>query len=153
MKIIFLDVDGVLNSYRGVAADGGFPFPECINDPKHNESNLDRIAIGMIRKLCIEYDAKIVLHSTWRLHTDPVEFGKRLKLPIISGTDESPKHVSIQNYLRAHPEIVNYIVIDDDDMDVGNRQIRTDLEEGFTFADYMKAQKKLAMKEGMGMKP
>lgn len=156
MKVIFLDVDGVLNSLRNVIADGGYPYAEHTDPvtPQHLETNLDRLAIGMIRKLCEEYNAQIVLHSTWRMFTDPVEFGKRHNLPIIDGTNKRlSKPDSIKLYLNDHPEIECFIVIDDDDMEIGNRQVWTFGEEGFIYHTYTICQRKLAMKEGKGLKP
>lgn len=154
MKIIFLDVDGVLNSYRNVVVDGGYPFPEHTEDQRHLETNLDRLAIGMVRKLCLDFQAKVVLHSTWRMHTDPVKFGERLNLPIIGGTDpDTGKPASIKRWLREHPEVKNYIVLDDDPMDVGSRQITTDLFEGLSYSDYIVAQKKLSYADEVFDKP
>lgn len=156
-KIIFLDVDGVLNSYRNVVADGGFPFPKVhprAQEPRHAEENLDRLAVGMIRKLCIEFDAQIVLSSTWRMHVNAVEFGKRWDLPIIDCTDlQMSKPMSIKRWLAENPDVKNYVVLDDDDMRVGNRQITTDLSEGFLYKDYVAAQKKLAMADEVFDKP
>lgn len=156
-KIIFLDVDGVLNSYRNVVADGGFPFPKTSpmsQKPQHREENLDRLAIGMVRKLCKEFDAVIVLSSTWRMHVDAVEFGKRWDLPIIDGTDpQTSKPQSIRRWLFENPDVKNYVVLDDDDMRVGNRQIVTDIFEGFTYKNYVAAQKKLAMADEVFDKP
>jgi hypothetical protein len=156
-KIIFLDVDGVLNSYRNVVADGGFPFPKGSGrdqDPRHREENLDRLAIGMIRRLCAEFDAQIVLHSTWRMHTDAVEFGKRVNLPIIGATDpQRAKPVSIRTWLAENPDVKNYLVIDDDNMEQPKRQIVTDIFEGFTYKNYIAAQKKLAYADGVFDKP
>lgn len=153
-KVIFLDVDGVLNSYRNVIADGGFPFPassSLAQNPRHAEENLDRLAIGMIRKLCEEFDAVIVLSSTWRMHVDAVEFGKKYNLPIVAGTNPNVgKPASIKEYLALHPEIENYLVIDDDDMLAGNRQVWTYPFEGFIYKNYVECQKKLAMAEGLG---
>jgi hypothetical protein len=156
-KIIFLDVDGVLNSYRNVIADGGFPFPKGdarAQDPRHREENLDRLAVGMVRKLCQEFDAQIVLHSTWRMHTDPVAFGHRWNLPIIGCTDpRRSKPGSIRTWLADNPDVRNFIVIDDDDMQQPKRQIVTSIYEGFTYADYVKAQKKLSYADEVFDKP
>lgn len=156
-RIIFLDVDGVLNSYRNVIADGGFPFPKGSSmeqDPRHKEENLDRLAIGMIRRLCKEFDAEIVLHSTWRMHTNAIEFGKRVDLPVIDATSPTRgKPASIRLWLQENPDVKNFIVIDDDNMDQPKRQIFTSVYEGFTYADYVKAQKKLSYADEVFNKP
>lgn len=62
MKLIFLDFDGVLNSLRSCIAFHGYPFP----DP-NTWYKFDKVAISLMRKLCKETGAKIVLSTTWRL--------------------------------------------------------------------------------------
>lgn len=64
MKLIFLDFDGVLNSFRSCLAFKGYPFPT----PEETWSKFDLVAIGLIKRLCEETGAKIVVSSTWRLH-------------------------------------------------------------------------------------
>ena len=53
--ILFLDIDGVLNSLGSVLALG---------DPSHH---LDPVSVGLMARLCQETDAKIVVSSTWRI--------------------------------------------------------------------------------------
>jgi len=114
MKVLFLDVDGVLNSNRNLLAYGCFPWPNVPDGLICAESKLDPIAIGMIRKVCEDTGAVIVLHSTWRENVDPVEFGLKYDLPIIGSTDaDESKPDSIQSYLKAHPTITKYAVVDD----------------------------------------
>lgn len=146
MKIIFLDVDGVLNSLRNVMAYGGYPWPNGGHrkDPKQKEENLDPIAIGMIRSICKETGAKVVLHSTWRIHVDAVKFGEKYGLPVIGATDDkASKNRSIVLWLEANkPE--KFVVIDDDNMawpGPGNmpEQVFTDPRNGFLLEDYRKA--------------
>lgn len=151
MKIIFLDVDGVLNSYRNVIAQGGFPFPKSdqrAQNEMHKEENLDSLAVGMIRKLASEFDAKIVLHSTWRLFEDPIEFGKRWNLPIIAGTLPGDKRISIRKWIEDNPEISQFVVIDDEDMQINEKyQVKTDLMNGFDYYDYLSAKEILRTPE------
>lgn len=148
MKIIFLDVDGVLNSYRNVAAFDHYPHPGE-PDVLHGqpnimaESNLDRIAIGMIRAICKKTGAKIVLHSTWRIHVNPIEWGKKWNLPIIAGTDGNVgKPQSIKIWLGETQRNVEYVshyaIIDDDDMDDREHQVTTGMTNGFLYEHYQK---------------
>lgn len=63
MKIIFLDIDGVLNSdvwYK----------KQCIDysAPSRLQEHLDSYAIGLLNKMIAKTQAKIVLSTTWRLH-------------------------------------------------------------------------------------
>jgi hypothetical protein len=61
LRLIFLDFDGVLNSYRTV-----WGAPQGKNG--WDENHLDPVSIGLVRKLCELTDAKIVISSTWRDH-------------------------------------------------------------------------------------
>lgn len=147
MKILFLDVDGVLNSRRNVVAYGAYPWPNggVAGNPKNKEENLDPLAIGMIRKLCAESSAKIVLHSTWRLHVDAMTFGEKYDLPIIDATDkEASKNRSIVLWLEANKHVTQFVVIDDDNMAWPGpmhmpQQVFTDPNNGFLLGDYLKA--------------
>jgi hypothetical protein len=108
-KIIFLDIDGVLNSSRSVVAYGGYPYPNG------NWRKFDQIALKLIRIVCNRTGAKIVLSSTWRLHVDPVEFGEKLKLPIIDKTCQlfgSRRGQEIQSWLDEN-KCDRYVIIDD----------------------------------------
>ncbi len=61
MKVVFLDIDGVLNSR--------------IYDRKrnlHEMSNIDESRIPLVKKIVDRTGAKIVLSSTWREHWDKV---------------------------------------------------------------------------------
>jgi hypothetical protein len=59
MKVLFLDVDGVLNSYRSVVCYGGFSWPNNHSGGPKDQNNMDWIAVGMIRKACAESGAVI----------------------------------------------------------------------------------------------
>ena len=68
MKLLFLDIDGVLNSYRTYYVWGsGDPCMLLTNDgPK-----LDPVAVALLEKVVNLYDFKIILSSTWRFgYTD-----------------------------------------------------------------------------------
>jgi len=60
MKIIFLDIDGVLNSDNWERTDEYFnkKYPENMFDPK---------AVKLLNKMIDDTGAKVVLTSTWRL--------------------------------------------------------------------------------------
>jgi hypothetical protein len=134
MKILFLDIDGVLNSMRNVRAYNRFPMPNV-----ESEAELDPIAIGMIRKICDLTKSSIVLSSTWRDYVDPIEFGKKYNLPIVDKTISGSKARSIRLYREERPEIVKYAIIDDDDMqDVNNNQVFTDLDNGMLCEHFFK---------------
>ena len=79
MKIVFLDIDGVLNSERTWYAHNR--RPDTINDDWFDDT-----AIAMIRSLCRKTDSSIVLSSSWRMHHDFRDIAAKFNLPIIDTT-------------------------------------------------------------------
>jgi hypothetical protein len=80
MKLLFLDFDGVLNSYRTdiVLGDSG--------EDVHPINELDPIAVGLVKDIVAETGCVICLSSSYRLSHDYMELGKELKLPIMFET-------------------------------------------------------------------
>lgn len=136
IKVLFLDVDGVLNSYRNVAAYGRFPWP---NEPQ--ESELDPIALQMIRRICRDLDVKIVLSSTWREHVNPVQWGEKWDLPIIDSTSINfAKARAIAEWIRnpeSKYEVTEYVIIDDDWMRDDGHQVYTTIVGGMLLIHYI----------------
>lgn len=117
MKILFLDIDGVLSSNRtAVAYDG---YPHDIKDMQR----FDHVAIHLIRKLCELTETKIVLSSDWRFTYSADDISKAMNLPVIGIT---PKEISkdvyldfidrktqeIWQYLCEHQDITHFAVVD-----------------------------------------
>ncbi len=63
MKIIFLDIDGVLNSVK-------YDITRTEND-----GNIDKSRLPFVKKIIVATGAKIVLSSTWREHWSKNEDG------------------------------------------------------------------------------
>ena len=61
IKVIFLDIDGVLNSTRSAVAFHGYPM----NVEKPHMERFDHVAVALIKKICDDTGAKIVLSSGW----------------------------------------------------------------------------------------
>jgi hypothetical protein len=138
MKIIFLDIDGVLNNSLGGAPGTGAK-------PKLNKSSID--AINMI----IEQvpDVRFVLSSRWRVDYGYAETVRYLKESGINGVfiGQTPnfdnpsteklkprRRYEIQKYLDDHGITVQFVIIDDNS-DLGrlvSRQIKTRWSSGFT---------------------
>ncbi len=104
----------------------------------------------MIRRLIEEFDASIVISSTWRY-----AFVKELKNELIKSglikylhkdwkTPEIyPSHrgEEINLWLDNHPEAIDYVIIDDDENILEEQKnwfIRADTEEGMTEEHYYK---------------
>ncbi|MCG3177340.1 MAG: hypothetical protein MOGMAGMI_02312 [Candidatus Omnitrophica bacterium] len=146
MKVLFLDIDGVLNSKRSAVAFNKFPW-----DVKPEDIPLfDLVAVALIRKVCKETHAKIVLSSTWRHTVGWERVGQALDLPIIDATPtkiNGKRGHEIEMWLERqctrHPELqttgITYAIVDDDsDMLEAQRPffVQTDGENGLTLANY-----------------
>lgn len=158
MKAIFLDMDGVLNSERNVVAYGRYPHPLQPNFDTHFHE-LDRIAVNMLKRLCHETGAKIVLSSTWRLiMTVERQWVEAMNtyfdwedFPIIGMTPRSADNYRgsevkafIAEWNLKHPEeMIDCHVILDDNGDFYEDQplVRTDPDVGFMLKDFVKALK------------
>jgi hypothetical protein len=137
-KVLFLDIDGVLNSGRTAAATGGYPY--CFDEA--NKARFDWIAVGLIRKLCEKEDASIVLSSSWRRGKNAVhECANGLDLPIFDKTLDLPgvRGEEIQDWLNRHPEVTHYAIVDDNsDMLESQKEhfVQTSMEDGLSFSDF-----------------
>jgi hypothetical protein len=111
-KVLFLDIDGVLNSARSCYARGGFPHDFSEDGFK----KFDHIAIDLIQRLCEKTGAKIVLSSTWRILHTVLECADGLSLPIFDRTKmlNGPRGKEIKEWLDRHPEVTKYAIVDDD---------------------------------------
>lgn len=121
-KVIFLDVDNVLNNnyteektpYMMVATAWG----DCI---KRRYTGIDISLVELINKILIETNAKLVLSSTWRYHPEMHEYmwkqlGSLIKERYIGDTpilDYSHRGKEIYVYLQENP-IKKFVIIDDD---------------------------------------
>ncbi len=148
MKIVFLDIDGVLNSVRTAFATGGYPHHFSPSDL----CKFDPIAVGLMRKLCQLAPCEIVISSTWRLHYSANEIGQALDLPVIGCTPTGQNRLGrkairgqeIADWLRDHAEVTHYAIIDDDiDMlpDQQKNFVHIDGTEGLLLAHVLKAAK------------
>lgn len=122
MKIIFLDIDGVLNSAmwsEHVAKNREEYYGVYI--PEWQDIN----AINMLERFIKNNDIKLVISSSWRLNTveetkkdfKRYDYIRRLNPYIIGVTpykDSRHRGEEIKAYLDEHPEIDNWVIVDDD---------------------------------------
>ena len=112
MKVIFLDIDGVLNlCYEGRDEYGSLFHPHLVDN---------------LRRLIDKTGAKIVISSTWRMSGLVImkEMWIKRELPgeVIDITPNFMKHYGttlcrgkeIDAYLKDHPEVESYVILDDD---------------------------------------
>ena len=68
MNIVFLDIDGVLNSTRWAAfTDPATGKPRGYGGPWKKDYRLDPECVARLQRLCTETEAHIVVSSTWRI--------------------------------------------------------------------------------------
>jgi len=105
MKIIFLDIDGVLNSKR-TPNPRKFPF---IVDP---------ILLERLRRLLEMSGAEVVLSSNWRHDPSGMFAARHYGVPFVDTTADLPGRARadvILDWVRRHPDVERFIVIDDED--------------------------------------
>lgn len=160
MKIIFLDIDGVLNSqlfYTSGRAD---------KIGLGRRSNIDPVAVGYLNDLIRNTDAKVVVTSTWRLGRTTDELQSILEesgfvgevidrtIDMRRGDDGDCilRGNEILQWMKAHPAELGcgysdyrHYVIFDDDSDMlywqRNNLILTDQHCGLTPNSVYKAQR------------
>lgn len=147
-KVLFLDIDGVLNSERSAWALGGFPHDFSEPDMR----KFDHVAIGLVRKLCEETDASIVLSSSWRIIHSVHECANGLDLPIFDKTPNSNgnRGSQIREWLKAHPEVLTYAIVDDDSDMLPEQKpffVRTNVKDGLLLSDYSNLKRILGVVE------
>jgi hypothetical protein len=149
MKVLFFDIDGVINSDRTMAAFGGYPHDFSTVDL----ARFDPVALALVRKLCRETDCVIVLTSTWRLNFTIEEVAHYLDLPVMAATrdlgGDYARTDEIVMWLMTHPQIKDYAIVDDlaldfEDSAVQARFVQTNDEYGLSLANY-RALKRILM--------
>jgi hypothetical protein len=144
MKILFLDIDGVLNSwrwYKSLALKGRQPsmMPDDQIDPK---------AVTRLNKVIERTGAKVVVSSTWRLMRTVTELqqvlnrfgfvgevvGKTPRLHRDGDGNQLYRGHEIQQWLDENPGVELFAIVDDDsDMaHLMDRLVRTDMKKGLT---------------------
>ena len=121
MKVIFLDIDGVLNYTQWYVDDRN---PGNLDG---EEGDLDPLCVNRIINICNNTGAKVVISSDWRISW----YGTQLRLGRM-GLDENyildktPERIwinipgfdhsrgaEINDWLEMHPECEKYVIIDD----------------------------------------
>lgn len=141
MNIVFLDIDGVLNSATSCIGQG---MSQVTENP--TESNLSVPSVGILRYMCEQIgDYGIYLHSSWakwNYVTD--EYVKKMLehhgfpdanvLPIFQDTVYSNREMRINKTIqRLTPD--EFIVLDDFNMKetFGNKQVLVDSHIGLSY--------------------
>ena len=154
MKIVFLDIDGVLNSTRTCVAHGGYPFDFAETDM----AQFDRTAIALVRGVIKAAGAQVVLSSAWRITHPFADVAKALDMPIIDRTPSlcGCRGDEIKWWLGQHPEVECYAIIDDSGDMLAEQTpffVQTDMHEGFLWRDAEKVAGLLGLKSAYEASP
>lgn len=144
-RIVFLDVDGVLNSYLWTVR------PKTVEE-NQGDPDLDPFAINLLNEFTQIFDLKIVISSDWRISSYCIP---RLKNAGVKNIiDTTPLTIlnsyklknwvkrgeEIQMWLNEHPEVENYVIFDDrEDIEQKDHFIKIDSYRGLTQEDIQKA--------------
>lgn len=157
MKVIFLDIDGVLNSVSSFIYNNRMHFLGLTQDFSHE--SLCPIACSNLQYVLEECpDIKLVISSTWRKYYSLEEIKAKFdrygvdssRIVGMNPIDSSYRGKEIQEYLDLHPEITQFAILDDDsDMEPNmERLVKVDSRNGFTFTDAEKLIEMLGEKDG-----
>ena len=135
-KVLFLDIDGPMIPMRAWV----------INTERKLYERFDPIATATIKRVLDKVDAKIVISSAWRDYG----YEKIVKVLDENGISHSyihedwqtkdlfghqihSRHKEILDWLKRHPEVDRYVVLDDAKLDIPNL-VRVTMEDGILYA-------------------
>lgn len=150
MKVMFLDYDGVVNipmwNTEGKVCNFSFPSDNTVNNFQ---------AVQWISEFCQKFDYKIVITSSWRRKDNYADClrngGLRAGIEILGRTEvldnvdwRIKRGSEIEKYLKDHPEIDYYIIIDDENIALDCQKlhfVQTNANVGFLLDDFDKAKR------------
>ena len=106
MKVIFLDIDGYVLNCKATVNPRDLPYI------------VDKKLLRRLRRLLEKSKAKVVLSSTWRYDPAGLFAAKYWGVPFIDVTPDMPRRPrrdEIAAWLKKHPNVRRFVVIDDDD--------------------------------------
>lgn len=142
LNIVFLDVDGVLTSFRTRIGLGSISGNMKVWDP---------VACGFLNRLCYKSNTRIVICSDWRRGRTRKHFEELLYYNGIDPNWLYPGEAwktevtyqvrgeEVDLWLKQNPEWDNWVVIDDDNHYFSHQQshvVATEGLEGMTSKDY-----------------
>jgi HAD domain in Swiss Army Knife RNA repair proteins len=105
MKVIFLDIDGVLNTTNS-------------RKPSKDAKVIEPLLLARLRSLLADTGAQTVLSSTWRHEPDGLACARRLGVlfsGVLPDLRPRPRNEEIIAWLKTHRDVERFVVIDDDD--------------------------------------
>lgn len=140
MKVIFLDIDGVLCTVRSHIARGDLGLMRA----------LDREGVGLLNQV-VDDQTRFVLSSTWRLLHDREWMEDHLRMHGWIGQfhdDWRTKEISsmrgrggeIAEWLGRHPDTDRFAIVDDDSDMLPEQMsmfVHTSTDDGFSWKNFM----------------
>lgn len=143
MNILFLDIDGVLNS-RGSFVALGVSRPQT--------SNWSPVSVKLIAHLCRKAGLVVYAHSTWsRTGCDKHYYEKEFAtygvtditfLPVLSARRLSESRVTRVGDALSHYDVEKFVIIDDADVFTqvyARNFVLCDFNTGFGWPEYTRA--------------
>lgn len=131
MKVLFLDIDGVLNSANWLKKNEA----RLVDKPDLVLCEVDPEAVKLLNEILDRTGAKVVVSSSWRLRDPLPEYRTMLdeiravlgaagftgeiigQTPLLMGTKWGDPHVErgheVLDWLEGHPEVTAYACLDD----------------------------------------
>lgn len=138
--VLFLDVDGVLNSARFLREN-----PGAFNHGNDEAGAMDPVAVARLEQVLVRAGAVIVVSSVWRILNTVeqiLDFLHRRGAPSAKIIGTTPyltgyRGGEIRAYLKEHPEITRFAIVDDDsDMEpYYHKLVQTNKDEGMLDGD------------------
>lgn len=125
MKVLFLDIDGVVNCVTTSQRHRGF-------------IGIDPYMAALVRRIVDATGCQVVLSSSWRHFPDGRKEVEQQVCPILDVTPTSSSGFrgdEIRVWLNAHPEVTRYAIVDDNsDMlpEQGKNFFKTSWAQGIT---------------------
>lgn len=153
--ILFLDIDEVLWFTR-------------VNMALPGSDGIDPVSAGMLRRICEQTGAKIVVTSTWRCSPercqamfDKYRLTSHLWSPIGNPADDwrveaqnASRTAAILNWLKDHPEISMWTIFDDSRQDFDEQMlghlVHVNALYGIGIHEYRRAMKLYGIDDGKG---
>ena len=110
MKVLFTDIDGVLNCHQ-------------TPNPRKFPYIVDKSLLARFKKLIEDSGARVVLTSTWRYDPAGLFSAQHWGIPfddVVPDMSGRPRRDEILSWLSSHPEISRFAVLDDDDDELDN---------------------------------
>lgn len=124
MKVLFLDIDGVVNKKENFNPTN-----------KPTMYPLDSYCAFLVGHIQLQTGCEVVLSSTWRLHPDGV---KEVSDHVVRLLDKTPllrgiRGDEVNAWLEKHPDVEVYAILDDDSDFYDDQPLfQTTFEDGLT---------------------